>query len=194
MLAQANLSNILLGVVLVLLISASVSTLSSVTLTACSTVTMDLVKDRIKKDLSENQMGTLSRILCLLFVVASYFIANSDTPILEMMSYSWGIISGSFLSPYALALYCKKINRAGAWCGILGGFFVALLPVIAKLFANGWQAPFGLGAMMNQGPLFACLAMVVSLVFCLVGSAVVRGARLSGAAENEAFYLNEEEV
>ena len=59
---------ILLGIVLVLLISASVSTLSSVTLTACSTMTMDFVKERIKKDLTENQMGTLSRILCLLFV------------------------------------------------------------------------------------------------------------------------------
>lgn len=188
MLAQANLPNILLGIVLVLLISASVSTLSSVTLTACSTMTMDFVKERIKKDLTENQMGTLSRILCLLFVIASYFIANSDTPILEMMSYSWGIISGSFLAPYALALYCKKLNRTGAWCGMLGGFCVAVMPVIAKLFIHEWQAPFGLGAMMNQGPLFACLAMAVSLVLCFVGSAVARKAKLPGAAENEAFY------
>ena len=138
--------------------------------------------------MTENQMGTLSRILCLLFVIASYFIANSDTPILEMMSYSWGIISGSFLAPYALALYCKKLNRTGAWCGMLGGFCVAVMPVIAKLFIHEWQAPFGLGAMMNQGPLFACLAMAVSLVLCSVGSAVARKAKLPGAAENEAFY------
>ena len=194
MLAQANLPTILLGVVLVLLISASVSTLSSVTLTACSTVTMDLVKDRIKKNLSENQMGTISRVLCLLFVVASYFIANSDTPILEMMSYSWGIISGSFLAPYALALYCKKLNRAGAWCGMLGGFAIALMPVVAKLFINNWQAPFGLGAMMNQGPLFACLSMVVSVVLCFAGSAVASKVTAINTAENELYYAEAEEV
>ena len=47
MLNQAALPNILLGVVLVLLISASVSTLSSITLTACSTASMDLVKEAI---------------------------------------------------------------------------------------------------------------------------------------------------
>ena len=41
MLNMAGLSNILIGIVLVLLISASVSTLSSITLTACSTVAMD---------------------------------------------------------------------------------------------------------------------------------------------------------
>ena len=71
---------------------------------------------------------------------------------------------------------------------MLGGFCVAVLPVIAKLFINEWQAPFGLGAMMNQGPLFACLAMIVSLVLCFVGSAVARKAKRPGAAENEMYY------
>lgn len=188
MLLQAQLPDILVGIVLVLLISASVSTLSSITLTACSTVTMDLVKDRIKKDMAPVAMGNLTRILCLIFVVASYFVANSDTPILEMMSYSWGIISGSFLAPYAISLYCRKINRTGAWWGMSAGFVIAALPVVAKLFIPSWQAPFGLGAMMNQGPLFACLAMVLSIVFCFVGSAVASRAKSRGSGENTFFY------
>ncbi len=188
MLNMANLPNILIGVVLVLLISASVSTLSSITLTACSTLSMDLIKARLKKDLSGESMGILTRILCLVFVAASYLVANTDTPILELMSYSWGIISGSFLAPFLLALYWKGINRAGAWAGMTGGFAVAALPVIAKLFANGWQAPFGLGEMMNQGPLFACLAMVLSIVLCVVGSVVASGCKARCAEPNEYFY------
>lgn len=188
MLNMANIPNILIGVVLVLLIAASVSTLSSITLTACSTLTMDLVKARVKKNMSDGSMGTLTRLLCLLFVVASYFVANSDTPILEMMSYSWGIISGSFLAPFLLALYWKGINRAGAWAGMLGGFVIAAMPVVAKLFVNGWQAPFGLGAMMNQGPLFACLAMALSFLFCWAGSMIAAKCGAKGAQPNEFFY------
>ena len=93
MLDQAGLPNLLIGVILVLLISASVSTLSSITLTACSTVSMDLVKSGLRKTMADKNVAALTRILCLAFVVLSYLIANYPTPILEMMSYSWGILS-----------------------------------------------------------------------------------------------------
>ena len=158
MLDQAGLPDLLVGVILVLLISASVSTLSSITLTACSTVSMDLVKPTIAKKMNEKDLAALTRILCLVFVVMSYFIANYPTPILEMMSYSWGIISGSFLAPYLLSLYWKGINRAGAWAGMLGGFLAAFLPAAI----SGFTTP--------DGPLYACLAMAVSFALCFVVS------------------------
>ena len=99
MLNSAGLPNLLIGVILVLLISASVSTLSSITLTACSTVSMDLIKASWLKGLGEKTLATVTRLLCLAFVVLSYLIANYPTPILEMMSYSWGILSGAFWRP-----------------------------------------------------------------------------------------------
>ena len=188
MLADANMPNILLGLVLVLLISASVSTLSSITITACSTVTMDLVKDNIKKDMSKNAQAVLTKVLCIVFIAMSYVIANSDTPILDMMSYSWGIISGSFLAPYAIALYWRGLNKAGAWAGMLGGFITAMPPVIAKLFVNSWQAPFGLGAMMDQGPVFACAAMIVSCLLCWLVSLLTGGTTEKQLAKREYFY------
>lgn len=158
MLGEAGLPDLLVGVILVLLISASVSTLSSITLTACSTVSMDLVKPTIAKKINEKDLAALTRILCLVFVVVSYFIANYPTPILEMMSYSWGIISGSFLAPYLLSLYWKGINRPGAWAGMLGGFLTAFLPAAI----SGFTTP--------DGPIYACLAMAVSFVLCFVVS------------------------
>lgn len=158
MLDQAGLPDLLVGVILVLLISASVSTLSSITLTACSTVSMDLVKPTIAKKMNEKDLAALTRILCLVFVVVSYFIANYPTPILEMMSYSWGIISGSFLAPYLLSLYWKGINRAGAWAGMIGGFLTAFLPAAL----SGFTTP--------DGPLYACLAMALSFALCFVVS------------------------
>mgnify|MGYP002618149760 CR=1 FL=1 len=106
---------VLLGVVLVLLIAASVSTLASITITGSSTLTMDWVQARLRPGMSGAATARLTKAVCAVFIVLSYIIANTDTPILDMMSYSWGILSGSFLAPYLLALYWKGINRAGAW-------------------------------------------------------------------------------
>lgn len=180
MLDSAGLPNILIGVILVLLISASVSTLSSITLTACSTVSMDIVKKSLKKDMKDENVTALTRVLCLLFVVMSYLIANYPTPILEMMSYSWGIISGSFLAPYVLSLYWKGINRAGAWAGMLGGFLTAFIPAAG----SGFTTP--------NGPLYACLAMALSFVLCIAVSRIASALKLKSAARCDKFYQTEE--
>ena len=176
MLDQAGLPNILIGVILVLLISASVSTLSSITLTACSTVSMDLVKAGFRKTMEDKNTAALTRVLCLAFVVLSYFIANYPTPILEMMSYSWGIISGSFLAPYLLSLYWKGINRAGAWAGMIAGFLTAFVPAAA----SGFTTP--------NGPLFACLAMAVSFLLCWLVSLLAAAKGWPGGQRNDGFY------
>ena len=187
MLKMSGISEVLIGVILVLLIAASVSTLSSITITATTTLTMDFIRPKILKNLDDVKSANVSRILCFLFVVFSYIIANSDTPILDMMSYSWGIISGSFLAPYAISLYWKKLNRAGAWAGILGGFFTALPPVVCKLFFPEAALPV-FGAIKDLGPHFACAAMIVSLVLCFVVSALTKNKE----EINEAFYAKAE--
>lgn len=184
MLKASNLPLILLGVVLVLLISASVSTLCSVTLTACSAVSIDLIRDRVK-GLTDKKTATLTKILCALFVVCSYFVANTDTPILDMMSYSWGIISGSFLAPYVLALYYKKLNRVGAWCGVLTGFFIALVPATAKVITMFNVTNETVTTLAGKGPLFACIAMAASLAVCFVVSELTQKAK---ALDNDFFY------
>ena len=183
MLAMSDISEVLIGVILVLLIAASVSTLASVTITASSTLTMDFIKAKMARNMDDIKTAMVTRIMCVIFVVMSYFIANSNTPILDMMSYSWGIISGSFLAPYMISLYWKKLNKAGAWAGVLGGFFTALPPVICKLFLPEISLPV-FGAIKDMGPHFACLAMVISFVLCFAVSAVTKNTEAMG----EEFY------
>lgn len=178
MLNQAGLPNILIGIVLVLLISASVSTLASIALTACSTVSMDLIRGWLKPEISDASTAKLTRVFCLVFVAGSYIIANYPTPILEMMSYSWGIISGAFLAPYAVALYWKKVNRAGAWAGMIGGFLTAFVPVAASNFTT------------PNGPIYACAAMIISLILCIVVSKLASSFGWKNAAENPCFYTD----
>lgn len=174
MLDQAGLPNVLLGLILVLLISASVSTLGAITVSACSTLSMDLIKAKLAPNLSEKGGKRLIQALCLVFIVLSYAIANTNTPILDMMSYSWGILSGSFLAPYLLSLYDKKLNRAGGWAGMLSGFAIALVPALSKILIGVYKEPGALydflAARAAEGPQFAVVAMVVSLVVCLVVS------------------------
>lgn len=191
MLNDAGLPTVLIGVVLVLLVAASVSTLASITITASSTLTMDLLKERFFPKLDTVGTARVTKVLCALFVLLSYVIANSHTPILDMMSYSWGILSGSFLAPYVLSLYWKGINRTGAWAGMLAGFITAAPPLAAKLFFPQAALPF-FGKLADLGPHFACLAMAVSFLLCWVFSLVGRAARLKGAQENSGFYAEEE--
>lgn len=172
LLLRTHLPTVLLGIVLMLLLAASVSTLCSVTLTASSTLSIDFIGHL--HAMEEKKTRLLTKALCVLFILVSYIVANTDTPILDMMSYSWGIISGSFLAPYVLALYYKKLTKGGAWCGVLGGFFVALVPATCKILTLCGVEAARVVKLAACGPQYACAAMIVSIALCFIGSAVFR--------------------
>lgn len=183
MLAASQIPTVLLGIVLVLLIAASVSTLCSVTLTASSTLTIDFI-GHLNKHMTEKKSSFTIKVLCVIFVICSYVVANTDTAILDMMSYSWGIISGSFLAPYVIALYWKKMNAKGAWAGIIGGFVIAVVPAAAKILTS-FSVNETLVWLAGKGPVFACVAMVASLALCFAVSAATKD---SNEKETEFFY------
>lgn len=160
-----TLPSVLLGVVLVLVLSASVSTLSGLTLSACSAISIDLIAVHRKVD---DRAKTLfqTRVLCFVFIVLSFVIAVFKTPILTLMSFSWGTISGAFLAPYFLGLWWKKMNRTGAWAGMIAGVCVSLSLAIGSGFNTGNAALFGV------------IAMASSFVACLIAAPI--GCRLGG--------------
>ncbi|MCR5485614.1 MAG: sodium:solute symporter family protein [Clostridiales bacterium] len=187
MLKETHLPQVLLGVIIVLLMAASISTLCSITLTSSSTLTMDFLKHIRKKEVDDKSVALTTKILCIAFILVSYVVANTDTPILDMMSYSWGIISGSFLAPYVLALYYKKLTKGGAWCGILGGFFTALIPAVCKVLTMFGVQTGSVVTLAGKGPLFACIAMILSIILCFVGSAIFKSDKDKETSE---FFYN----
>ncbi len=185
MLKDAALPNVLLGIIIVLLLSASVSTLCSVTLSASSALSIDIVAVKAK-NMDDKKIKLMSRISAVAFIILSYIVANTKTPILDMMSYSWGIISGSFLAPYVLSLFMKKLNKTGAWASIFTGFFIAIVPAFCKILnLCGSTAPKVLD-LMAKGPLYACIAMVASIIVCIVVSLLTQ--KKHGAEEYKEFY------
>ncbi|NLB36815.1 MAG: sodium:solute symporter family protein [Clostridiales bacterium] len=186
MLKVANFPQVLLGVVIVLLLAASISTLCSITLTASSTFSLDFIKGTVKKNMTDNSSKILTKFLCVLFAIASFVVAKSNTPILDMMSYSWGIISGSFLAPYVISLFWKGLNKIGAWVGILGGFCIAVVPALCKLLPLFGYNNETISALAGKGPLFACIAMISSILLCFVFSAAANGFKTKN--DNDFFY------
>ncbi len=115
----------LLGLIVILVLSASMSTLSSLVLVSSSAISMDLVKGRLRPDMGNKQVMTLMRVLCVVFIAISVLIAtNKINAIVTLMSFSWGTLSGSFLAPYLYGLYWKGATKAGAWAGIASGVLV----------------------------------------------------------------------
>ncbi|MBE6713368.1 MAG: sodium:solute symporter [Ruminococcaceae bacterium] len=150
---------ILLALIMVLLLSASMSTLEAVVLTSASAVAVDLIPAVRKKKVSAKTQMISTRILCLVFVACSFIFATQNIPIIvNLMSFSWGVVSGCFIGPYIWGLFSKKITKIGACAGILSG----LLTVGGATLIISLQDGFGAAA--AKSPEMGVCAMAVSFI------------------------------
>ncbi len=145
----SGLSDILVAVVIVLVLSASMSTLSSLVLTSSSTLTLDLIKGHIVKDMSEKKQVLVMRIFIVVFIVISAFIAlNKDklSAIADMMGISWGALAGAFLAPFLYGLYWKKATKASCYASFIFGAGIMIVNMLARpYFPAIMQSPINCG-------------------------------------------------
>ena len=164
----SGLPSILIAVVVVLVLAASMSTLSSLVLTSASTLTLDFIRGTLVKKMDENKQLLTMRGLVLVFITISVVLAivqykSSVTFIAQLMGVSWGALAGAFLAPFLFGLYWKKATRASVWCSFLFSTVVMLANIVAKpLFPAILQSPINAGAFcMIMGLI---IVPVVSLV------------------------------
>lgn len=137
---EGVLPDILMGLVVVLVLSASMSTLSSLVISSASTLTVDFFKGFIKKDMKDNQQMIFTRIFCVIFMVISVVLALfPGTLITNLMAISWGALSGAFLAPFMYGLYSKKITNASVWVSFIAGIGFIVLNMFIK-FMSGTSA------------------------------------------------------
>ncbi|MBP3588054.1 MAG: sodium:solute symporter [Clostridia bacterium] len=148
----SGLPTILIAVVVILVLSASMSTLSSLVLASSSTLTLDFIKGGIVKDMDEKkQMGWMKGLI-VVFIVISVVLAivqykSSVTFIAQLMGVSWGALAGAFLAPFLYGLYWKNATAAGCWASFLFSTVVMLANVVVKpLFPAILQSPINAGA------------------------------------------------
>ena len=170
-LIQQALPNMLIGLVVVLVLSASLSTLSSLVLTSSSTLTNDLIKPRVKNFDDKKQMLCI-RIFIAVFLVISVIIAcNKNASISTLMSYSWGALSGAFLGPFLYGLFMKKASIAAVVTSFVTGLGITvghmiLFSMNIPAFDGLKQAVIDLNCPLNLlSPVNAgAVAMIVSLI------------------------------
>jgi SSS family solute:Na+ symporter len=115
------------AIIMILVLSASMSTLASLVLVAGSAVALDLLPT-VKPNLPEKQQVTVLRLLCALFVICSLSLAlTKPTFILSLMALSWGTVAGAFLAPYLYGLFWRDTTPMGAWAGGLTGFTISIV-------------------------------------------------------------------
>ena len=175
----SGLSDILIGIVVVLVLSASMSTLSSLVLTSSSTLTLDLLKDNIFKNMKEHRQVFAMRILIVFFIAISVVLAL-DPPdfIAQLMGISWGALAGAFLAPFLYGLYWKGVTRAAVWASFACGVGLT----VANMFLHFIESAINAGA----------AAMVLSLIVVPVVSLLTP--RMPKARLTEIFSCYQEET
>ena len=166
-----TLPDILIALVVLLVLSASMSTLASLVLTSSSTMTLDLIYRDKKSEEGEVKGGEIDdevaerverrkvvvmRVLIVFFIVISLMIAlNPPTFIAQLMGISWGALAGAFLAPFMLGLYWKRVTTASVWACFVWGVGITVI----NMLAGNPISPINCGAIAMVGG-FVVVAIV----------------------------------
>ena len=149
----STLAPVIIAVVIVLVLSASMSTLSSLVLTSSSTFTLDVIKPASKKEMTEKKQVLIMRIFIVFFIIVSAVIAiikdanPGVTFIAQMMGVSWGGLAGAFLAPYLYGLYSKKVTKPSVVVCFIWGTGLAITQFaisMAGVDVAAWPSFFAL--------------------------------------------------
>ena len=179
-----NLSPILIAIAVILVLSASMSTLSSLVIASSSTLTIDFLKDNFIKNMSEKRQLRMIRILIVVFIAISAIIAliqykSSVTFIAQLMGISWGALAGSFLAPFLYSLYWKRTTAASCWASFIFGSGIMILNMAApQLLPEVIQSPINCGA----------VAMIAGLIIVPVVSLLTKKPDAAFIEETFACY------
>ena len=166
--------DVIIALVVLLVLSASMSTLAGLVLTSSSTMTLDLIYRDKQSETGEVEGGKINeavakkieqrkvlilRVLIVFFIAISLLIAlNPPTFIAQLMGVSWGALAGAFLAPFMLGLYWKGVTRASVWACFVWGVGLTL----ANMMLGNPISPINCGAIAMVGGIVVVL--IVSLV------------------------------
>ncbi|MDO4574777.1 MAG: sodium/solute symporter [Planctomycetia bacterium] len=142
-LMKTHLPEALMAVLVLLVLSASMSTLASLILVSSSAIAIDLYKEQAQLDDSSTKPLILIRFLSGLFILISFLIAMSKFDVIvTLMSISWGAVAGAFMAPYLYSLYWKRLTKWGVCAGMITGLscsivlFFVMGPELAPVSAS----------------------------------------------------------
>lgn len=164
----SNLAPILIALVVILVLSASMSTLSSLVMASSSTLTIDFLEGTFMKNMRQKQQLFCIRIFIFIFIAISAVIAivqykSNVTFIAQLMGISWGALAGAFLAPFLYGLYWKRTTKIACWCSFIFGCGLMIANMLFRAsFPVLLQSPINSGAVAMIAGLI--IVPVVSLL------------------------------
>lgn len=200
---EMALPKAMLGLIVVLVLSASMSTLASLSLSGASAFAVDAYKGFMKPKASDKEVNWVLRGACLVFVIISVVLALVQVDaIVTLMSLSWGVLAGCFIGPYVLGLYCKKINKYGAYSSMIIGLLLTVVLIIVFGTISPSVGMHGFVGIIKGGvarsPLIGVICMAVSMISTyLISLATAKRANnnfdLGAVIKDEYAQLDEED-
>jgi Na+/proline symporter len=115
-------------IILLMVFSASMSSLSSLVLVSSSAIAIDIYGAFGNRGKNDKRTMLLMRVLCAVFVILSLLIAVSKVDVIvNLMVIAWGALAGAFLAPYVYGLFWRRTTKAGAYAGMISGVGTAVV-------------------------------------------------------------------
>ncbi len=164
----SDLSPLLIGIVVILVLSASISTLSSLVIASASTLTLDFIKELFAKNMKQKAQLLTVRAMVAVFILISAVIAivqykSNVTFIAQLMGISWGALAGAFLAPFLYSLYAKWVTRPAVAASFIFGCGLMVWNMVARA-----TLPAVLQSPLNCGSFTMLAGLVIVPVVSLI--------------------------
>ena len=161
-LSRHLLPPLLAGLVMAGILAATISSSDSYLLIAASAVSLNIFKGILKKDASDKQVMSMSRIILLLIAVVGVVIAmDENSVIFTIVSFAWAGFGAVFGPIMLFSLFWKRTTQAGAVAGMVtGGVMVFLWKLVLKPLGG----VFGIYELFPAFVLSCLVILVVSLL------------------------------
>ncbi len=192
----ADLAPVIVALVIVLVLAASMSTLSSLVLTSSSTLTLDVVVPSVskKKEISEKKSVFIMRLFIVFFIAVSAVIAilkdsiwSDSVFIAQMMGVSWGALAGAFLAPFLYGLYWKKTTKAAVVTSFIFGTGLEIIQLLISIGTFKFEGGI-LGFIFTNSLYSGVFAMVGGLILVPIVSLLTQKTLPDGIEEKFSCY------
>jgi SSS family solute:Na+ symporter len=127
-----GLPEVLVVIIVLMVFSASMSSLSSLVLVSSSAIAVDVYGAFVDRHTNQKKTMSLMRILCGVFVGLTLYIALiKPTFIVNLMVISWSTLAGVFLAPYIYGLFWRRTTLPGVFAGVFSGLACAIVLFMA---------------------------------------------------------------
>lgn len=141
LLSTSLLPPLLAGFVMAGILAATISSSDSYLLIAASALAKNVYQGIFRRDASDKQVMTISRITLVVITLIAVFIAlDEDSVIFTIVSFAWAGFGATFGPIMLFSLFWKRANRAGAIAGMLsGGITVFVWKLLVRPLGGAWN-------------------------------------------------------